>query len=280
MQSFFHYLNNHWVKANNLKISVFDISVLRGFGVFDFLRTYNKKPFRLRDHLDRFANSANQLGLTLPKTKKELEKIIYKGIKKNLKTELNIRLILTGGVSKDSFLPGKKSSLIVLFTKIHLYPKSYYKKGVYIITARHKRLFPGIKSLNYTFGVHALKKAKEQGAVEVLYIDDDDRVLEATTSNIFFVKNNILFTPKTNILPGITKKAVIELAKENNLQVLEKKILSRDLSSFSEAFLTATNKEVMPVVRINKLVIGNGKVGQTTKQVISNFRRATQAYEN
>lgn len=267
---FFHYLNGRWVDSQNLKISAFDLSLLRGFGVFDFLRTYNRKPFLLKDHLDRLFNSAKILGIKIPKIKKEIEKIVFEGIKKNPKAELNIRLLVTGGIGPDSVTPGQPS-LIVIFTEAVDYPKEYYQKGVKVITYPAERIFPKAKSLNYLAGIVALQKAKKQKAVEAIYIDKNGRILEGTTSNFFAVINNQLVTPKEEILFGITRKVVINLAKKLKIPVKEEDLYLSQIKNFSEAFLTASNKEIMPVVRVDNKMIGNGRVGEITKRLMKEF---------
>ena len=207
-----HYLNNRWIKTEDLKISAFDLSVTRGFGVFDFLRTYNKKPFFLEAHLDRFFNSLSILEMKPLKTKKEIEKIINEGIKKNNFEETSIKIIQTGGATDDGILPNGKYNFIAIFTKATIYPKKYFEKGIALITYPFSRLFPKAKSLNYLAGVLAIKNAKKQKAVEALYVDKE-KIYECVTSNFFAVLGEKIVTPKENILLGITRKVVIDLAK-------------------------------------------------------------------
>ncbi len=273
MQNYIHYLNDEWVKTKDLKISVFDISVLRGYGVFDFLRTYNKKPFELEKHLDRFFNSVSGLDLSIKKTRDEVRRLIMEGIRRN-KGELNIRIVLTGGVSADNFLPSDNNNFIIMFTHPHTYPNKFYSQGIAIKTVQYARLFPQIKSLDYVFGVYVLKNAKKQGYVEVLYLDND-RVLEPTTSNIFFVKDNELFTPATDILPGVTKYVVINIARQLGIKVNKVEVKASEMGQYDEIFLTATNKEIMPVIKINKTIVGNGEVGPVTRKLTTRFREIT-----
>jgi len=268
-----HYLNDNWVDDEGLKISAFDLSFLRGFGVFDFLRTYNRKPFRLTDHLDRLFNSAKILGIKIGKTKKEIERIVLAGIKKNLAGELNIRLVVTGGVGPDSITPGKPS-LIVMFTPVVAYPKKYYTKGVKVITYPAQRLLPQAKSLNYLEGIIALQKAKKEKAVEAVYTAYG-KIFEGVTSNFFAVINGKLVTPKNEILPGVTKKVVLSIAKRLKIGVEEREIKLSEIKNFQEAFLSASNKEIMPVVRIDETIVGNGRVGKITQRLMKEFRQMT-----
>lgn len=267
-----HYLNGKWVKTKDLNISAFDLAVIRGFGIFDFLRTYNRQPFLLDDHLERLFNSAKTLGIEIPKTKKALENIVFEGIRKNPGGELNIRLVVTGGVGPDSTTPGKPS-LIVIFTPAVNYPKSYYQKGVKVISYQEERVLPETKSLNYLTAIIALQKAKKEKAVEAIYVDQKGKIFEGTTSNFFAVINDKLITPKEKILFGITRKLVINLAKKLKIDFEEKNLYLSQIKSFSEAFITASNKEIMPVVKIDDQIIGEGKPGKITRQLMKEFRK-------
>lgn len=267
-----HYFNHQWVSSSELKISVFDLAVLRGYGVFDFLRTYNRKSFMLDDHLNRLFNSAKNIGIKPPKTKKEIKEIILSGIEKNPGGELNIRILITGGVGPDSITPGRPS-LIVIFTPAINFPKEYYQKGVKVITFPAGRVYSVVKSLNYLTGVIALKKAKKEGAVEAIYVNDYGQILEGTTSNFFAVIDNQLITPKKEILFGITRKVVINLAKNLKIPVKEENIFLSQIKNFSEAFITASNKEIMPVIKIDKNLIAGGQVGIITKKLMFDFHR-------
>lgn len=270
-----HYLNGNWVITEDLKISAFDLSVVRGFGCFDFLRTYGNKPFLLNDHLDRFFNSAKILSLTVPKTKEEIKSIIYEGIQKNNFPETNIKMILTGGVSEDSITPGA-SSFIVTFTKAADCPKGHYEQGVKIITVPATRVLTEVKSLDYLMAIVVMQKAKKENAEEALYVDTKGKIYEATRCNLFVVKENTVITAKTEILLGITRKVIIRLVKKLGIPFVERDIFMKELPTFQEAFITASNKEVMPVVKIDDAVVGDGRVGPITKQLIQEYRKFTR----
>lgn len=271
-----NYFNNTWVDENNLKISVFDLSVMRGFGIFDFLRTYNNKPFRFDDHIDRFFNSAYALEIKTKLTKSQLKSIVLKGIKKNNFKETNIRIVATGGVSKDT-MTQNEPTIIVIFSLASKYSKSHYLKGVKVITYLYKRVFANVKSLNYLTGVLAFQEAKRKNAFEAIYVDDKKRIYEGTTSNFFIVINNKVITPKKDILFGITRQVVLEIIKKLKIRIIKKSISFNDLKQANEAFLTSTNKEVMPVVKVNNLTIGNGNVGNFTKKIMDEFKIYTQS---
>jgi branched-chain amino acid aminotransferase len=269
-----HYLDGKWVESADLKISAFDLSVLRGYGIFDFLRTYHHVPFRLKEHIDRFYNSAHILGLEVPMERSKLEAVIAEGIEKNKDVfpDFNIRIVATGGVGPDSTTPGTPS-IIVIYSKAIEYPDDYYTQGVKIITHQYLRNLPDAKTLNYLVGIQMLQKAKEQKAVEVVYVFDGN-MYEGTTSNFYVVKNGTIYTSKSDILVGVTRKVVFELAASLSLPVVETEVPFNELETWDEAFITASNKEVMPVVTIDDKQVGNGKVGPITQKLVKVYKEA------
>jgi len=272
-----HYLNDCWVKTADLKISVFDLAVVRGFGVFDFLRTYNQKPFFLEQHLNRFFKSLKLLQIKPVKTKNEIKKIIEEGIKKNNFKETNIKIIQTGGETDDGITPKGKYNFIIVFTPVKIYPNNYFQKGIKLSTFYFSRYLPTAKSLNYLVGILALKKAKKQKAVESLYIDKE-KIYEGVTSNFFAVTGEKIITPKKNILLGVTRQIVIHLAKRIGFKVEERNLFLKEIPDFSEAFITSTTKEIMPVTQIGRRRIAKGKVGKVTKILMKEFYDLTRNY--
>ncbi|MDO8497150.1 MAG: aminotransferase class IV [bacterium] len=272
-----HYLSTKWVEAKDLVIPVNDLSVLRGYGVFDFLRTYNHVPFRLEDHIDRFFNSLDVVGITPHWTKEEIMQKVIEGIEKNKPEckEFNIRIIGTGGVGPDSVTPGV-SSLIITYTCAIEYPKEYYEEGVKVITYSTRRVLAEAKSLNYMMGILALQKAKKEEAVEAIYVDEGGKMYEGTTTNIFVVIDGKLVTPKVDILAGITRKVIFEIAQKEHISIEEKDIYMKGISSFREAFISASNKEIMPVVQIDDTKVAQGEVGHLTKKLMGEFRKITR----
>lgn len=273
------YLNGRFVPEDKALISVYDLGLLRGYAVFDFLRTYNFKPFYLKEHLKRLLNSAKIIGLKHNYTIDNLEKIVIKTLSKNkhLK-EAGIRIILTGGYSKD-FITPSKPNLIVMITPIKSLPKTLYRYGASLITKIYERIDPRAKTIIYTDAVRFLEEAKGKGAIEVLLISKDNEVLECTTSNFFIAKENAVITPTTDkILEGITRKVVIDLCKQNNIKIIERKIYYEELKEATEAFITASNKEILPIVKIDKIKIGDGRVGQLTKFLIKKFQELTKTW--
>ncbi|OGK15152.1 hypothetical protein A2774_05710 [Candidatus Roizmanbacteria bacterium RIFCSPHIGHO2_01_FULL_39_12c] len=271
-----HYLNGKWVDTADLKISAFDLSVVRGFGVFDFLRTYDNKPFLLDDHLDRLFSSAKLIGIKMPKSKSELAKIVFTGVKKNKFKETNIKIIVTGGKSADSITPGNPS-LILMFLNYHDYPHKFYTRGIKVITVREGRSLHLAKSLNYLAAVISVQKAKQKGAEEALYINGKGKLYEATRSNFFAVIDGKLITVKQQVLHGVTRKVVIRLANKLQIPVIERDVFTGEIANFSEAFVTATNKEVMPVVQIDNKKIGKGRIGPITKKLMAEYSKLTRS---
>lgn len=271
-----HYLNGNWVNDQGLVIPVRDLSVVRGFGVFDYLRTYQNKPFHLDAHIDRFYNSAQMLELEIPISKDELKNIVSEGLTKNSYPEKGIRMILTGGVSDDLISPSKPS-LIVCFYQFAEPSEAQYKNGVKVITTPHVRHIPEAKSLSYLVAVLAQKQAKQIGAVEALYVDPSTtQIFEATTSNIFAVKDGLVITPKDDILKGTTRQIVLDLCKDLGIKFSESDLFLKDLPEYSEMFLTAANKEVLPVISVDEQVIGDGKVGEIAKQLEQAYKKQVE----
>jgi branched-chain amino acid aminotransferase len=271
-----HYRDGGWYEKKDLVVSVFDLSVLRGYGIFDFLRTYNQKPFKLKEYLTRLYNSARILDLPMRWRQEEIEEIVMEGIRKNSSVfeEFNIRIVVTGGVGADSTTPGAPS-LIAIFQKAVDYPVEYYEKGTKVITHQYMRNLPDAKTLNYLIGIRVLQEAKRKSAIEVIYVFNDGKIYEGTTSNIFFVKEGRLYTPKSDILVGVTRTVLLDLAKALGIEVIIGDVYNDDLPSFEEAFLTASNKEVMPVVQIDDRKVGDGTVGPITKKLIVEYRKLT-----
>jgi len=273
------YLNGKFVPENKACISVYDLGFLRSYGVFEFLRTYHRKPFYLREHLKRLLKSARLINLKHPYSLSFLEKIVYRTLAKNKHlNEANIRIILTGGVSKDSLTPSKPT-LIVMITPLKTLPPSLYEKGAKIILQVFKRPNPQAKHLDYAKGVEYLEKAKKKGAVEVLFVDRQGKIYECATSNFFAVIKGKIFTPKNeDVLEGITRKIVFKLASKLKIPIEERDLFIKEIPKFDEAFITSTNKEILPIVKIDSFLIGNGKPGEITKLLMSEFHKHTSNF--
>jgi branched-chain amino acid aminotransferase len=267
----FYYLNGKFIEKEKAVIPVNDLSILRAYGVFDYLRTYKRIPFHLEEHLDRFFHSAASLNLKPSLSKKEMEKIIFELIKKNKQLkDLSFRIVLTGGASEDARISDKPNFFIIV-NPAHAYPKKVFTQGIKLLTLDYCREFPATKSINYLWAISQWKNILKKGATEILYVWQG-KIFEASTSNFFMVKNKVLYTPKNEVLEGVTRKIVIKLAKENKFRVVEKDILLKDALKADECFITATDKEIMPVVKINNQTIGRGRPGEQTKKLLSLYK--------
>jgi branched-chain amino acid aminotransferase len=262
-----YYVDGQFVAASEAVIPVDDLAIMRGFGVFDLLRTLNGQPLFLKEHIRRLEDSARRIGIHLPWSQRELIDIVLDTLHRNSFQESNIRIVVTGGSSPDFITPQGKPRLLVLVTRAPVLPEEWYTDGVNIITFFSERSIPGAKSIDYVAATIALKQAQEQGAIEAVYIDHKGHVLEGTTSNIFALIDGKLITPGTGILSGITRKAVLELAAET-MSVDIRALELDDLTSADEVFITGTNKMIVPVVQVDGSPIGAGRPGQVTQALM------------
>ena len=273
-----YYIDGKFVPEDNAMISARDLIVLRGFGVFDFLITYNKRPFHLKDHVCRLENSAAKIGLTLNHSNAEICEIVEETVRRNTHhDESNIRIVYTGGVSSDGVTPEGCGKLMVMVTPKPELPDWWYSKGAKIITLDIERFIPGAKSTNYLTAVWAVGKAREQNAIEAIYVDRNQRILEGTTTNFYFFDNSKLVTTHSDILPGITRSVLLDLMK-GHFEIELRDIAKDEIASMQEVFISASNKEVVPVVKINDTVVGDGKPGANTLKVMKLFKDYTTAF--
>ncbi|MBI2448126.1 aminotransferase class IV [Candidatus Microgenomates bacterium] len=270
----FCYFNDKIVPLEEIKISPYDLGFLRGFGVFDFLRTYGGKPFRLADHIKRFRASANITKLPVPYSDGKIMELTEELLEKNGRPECCIRIMLSGGVEPKLTAP----TFLILIEPLHTFPSECYTKGIKVATINEHRLYPTAKTTCYLPALKAQQELKNENPFEVIYAPDGN-VLEASTANIFIVKNGKLITPKDGILLGITRQVVLELSVEtkhaSSLQATESVIVLQELYTANECFLTASNKEIMPVTEIDGRKIGDGQVGKITKEVMKRFTEYT-----
>lgn len=270
------FIDGSYVNQSDAKISVLDLGLLRGYGVFDYLRTYSKKPFHLIEHLLRLQYSAKQLNLQLPYSLEEISAIIYRLLDMNEFEEASIKIVVTGGISSDQFTPQEVGSLFVFAYPLSVYPKEYFTQGITAVTTTQMRSLAQCKTTQYTPGILAIQQGKNIQAKEALYINADKEILEATTSNFFGVKEGQLFTCLSDaVLAGITREIVLKLVKDR-YSVVAEPIRLDQLDTLDEAFITASNKEIMPVVQIDDQIIGNGQVGKITQEIMQLFRSYTQ----
>ncbi len=264
------YTNGEYKKTSEACIGITDIGLLRGYGVYDGLTTYNSRVFRSADHFARLKKSADALSLELPVTEKELDAIFDELIKKNNFPRTNFRVILTGGQTFSGIeFDSKKPTFYILAENNVPLDKSFYREGSSLFTFEHKRQYPEYKTINYITGVMLQNRRKAEKAVEILYVSDG-KVLEAATSNFFLVKGKTLVTPRKNVLLGITRNVVIELMSPD-YKIEERDVDVSEIADADEAFITASYKEIVPIVRIDNHTVGLGTVGHVVKEVMNRF---------
>ena len=272
-----YYIDGNFVDETEAVLPVSDLAILRGYAVFDFLRTYNGHPFHLEAHLKRLRNSASLICLDCPWSLEELSDIVGKTLTQNNYTESNIRLLITGGDSEDSISPGQNPRLLVMVRPVMPHPEIWYKEGAKIITARLNRYIPGAKSTDYIRAIVTLKDAEAAGAIESVYVNKDDQVLEGTTSNLFAVRGDKVITPSDDILPGITRDVLLEITRPH-FQVQLRPVSRDELLASNEVFIASSTKEVVPVVRVDDNSIGDQLPGPVTRKVMELFRTYTEQY--
>jgi len=267
------YVNGKVMPADKPAILINDIGFLRSYGIFDFMRTYQGKIFYWPEHWQRFVNSARQLDLKVPIKKGEAEKIIYNLIKKNGLKEASIRLVLTGGPTTNGldFNP-RQPTFAILIETVHSLPAKLFQTGAKLITFDYNRLIPESKNLNYIWAVKLQQEKNKKKVVEILYTSGD-KVLECSTSNFFIIKKNKLITAKEGILFGITRYVALELVKKHlpELVIEERELKFNELKTADEAFITATNKNILPITQIDNIKIGQGRIGEKTKKLMEAY---------
>lgn len=279
------YINGKLYDKDDAKISVYDHGLLYGDGVFEGIRSYGGKVFRLQEHLDRFWLSAKAILLEIPGTKQEMAKAVEDTLKVNGIEDGYVRLIITRGVGTLGIDPNKcgNPQVIIIADSIALYPDELYRKGLEIITASTVRtqssaLSPRIKSLNYLNNILAKIEGQQAGCVEVLMLNSKGEVAECSADNIFLVRDGCLETPPRDagILEGITRGAVIDLARDAGIEVREIVLTRHDVYIADECFLTGTAAEVIPVVKLDGRTIGEGVPGPITHDLGARFKELTR----
>jgi len=275
------YIDGDFFPEGEAKISVFDHGLLYGDGIFEGIRFYNDRVFRLENHIDRLYDSAKAILLTIPLTREEMTRAVIDTIAKNDLHDGYVRLIVTRGAGTLGISPYRceKASVIVIASTITLYPADTYEKGLILATCstrrpRHDTLSPAVKSLNYLSNIMAKVEAMAAGAEEGVMLNAEGYVAECTGDNIFIVKDGTVFTPTvaSGSLYGITRQVVMELVEKTGLPLKEIEMTRYDLYTADELFLTGTAAEVVPVSEYDKRKIGDGKAGPVTKRLMADFR--------
>jgi branched-chain amino acid aminotransferase len=265
-----YYIDGEYVDERDALLPVTDLAVLRGYGVFDFTRTYGGVPFKLAEHIARLRRSAEWIDLPLALSDAEITDIVTQTVKRNGYPEAGVRIVVTGGDSANGLMPADNPRLLVLVTPLRPLKASQYMDGVAIVTEPVERFLPEAKTLNYIPAIKALRRGAKVGAEEAVYVSRSGHVLEGTTSNIFAFFGDTLATPIVDVLNGITRNVVIELAR-SQFTVEERPITYDELLRADEVFLSASNKQVLPVVRVDEAAIAGGVPGRHTRRVMGLF---------
>jgi branched-chain amino acid aminotransferase len=280
------YIDGRFYDERDAKISVFDHGLLYGDGIFEGIRAYNGRVFRLKEHIDRLFYSAKAILLKIPLSRAAITETVVESCRQNKIRDGYIRLVVTRGVGTLGLNPYrcKKSSVIVIADKIQLYPPALYERGMEIVTVPtvrnlHSAVNPAIKSLNYLNNILAKIEAINAGCEEAVMLNAEGFVSECTGDNIFVIKNGKLQTPplSAGALYGITRHVVIELAEKAGIPVSEPNLTRYDLFNADECFVTGTGAEIMPVVKVDGRVIGSGKPGSLTKKLVADYHALTKA---
>jgi len=280
------FIDGKYYNEKNAKVSVFDHGLLYGDGVFEGIRAYNGRVFKLKEHIDRLYCSAKAILLDIPMSPAEMTAAVLATCRRNGIRDGYVRLVVTRGAGTLGLDPNRceKPSVIVIAGKIQLYPPEYYENGLTIVTAPTARnlnnaVNPAIKSLNYLNNILAKIEANIAGCEEAIMLNAAGFVAECTGDNVFIVKAGQLVTPPlyAAVLYGITRGVTIELARAEGLAVTETNLTRYDLFNADECFLTGTGAELVPVVKIDGRVIGTGKPGPVTKLLVEKYHALTQA---
>ncbi len=266
------FLNGKIIPIEEAKVSVLDIGLLRGYGVYDGIPAFLGKPFRFSDHWNRFVDGAHTLGLNIPVTEEKAEKIVIELLEKNgMNVRANVRFILTGGNTINGIeYDFENPTFYIITERWDKLPDELYVNGGKLITYRNVRELPESKTTNYIKAVNLQQFKKEEKAIEILYVYDGE-VLECATSNVFIVKDKTLITPAENVLKGITRKVILELASDT-YKIEERIVYQDELKTADEVFISSSFKDIVPIVKIDDFEVANGQVGDVTKDLMFRYK--------
>lgn len=280
------FIDGKFYNEATAKISVFDHGLLYGDGVFEGIRAYNGRVFKLREHIDRLFASAKAILLEIPLSHAAVMKATIDTCRRNKLRDGYIRLVVTRGVGTLGLDPNRcaKPSVIIIAGAIQLYPPELYQKGMSIVTVPTTRnlvnaVNPAIKSLNYLNNILAKIEAINAGVQEAIMLNAEGFVAECTGDNLFIVKDGRLYTPplSAGALYGITRQTVIELAREGGISVSEPNITRYDVFNADECFLTGTGAELIPVTKVDGRIIGNGRPGPVFGDLVTRYHALTNS---
>jgi branched-chain amino acid aminotransferase len=256
------YINGDFVSSEKARLHVFDLGLLRGYGIFDFFRAIEGQPVFIEDHLDRFQNSAKLMGLLIPESRDRLREIIHEIIRLNPHKLLGVKMIMTGGYSKDGFTPSSKPNLVVFGKPFEFKPADV---GMKLMSLEYRREIPEIKTLNYIVPIRALQQMKSVGADDLLY-HQNGKISESSISNIFIVKDEKIITPLDGALFGVTRKHILNFSK-NHFEVEERDVTTQEYFEADEVFTTGSTKRIIAITNTDNHIFSDGKVGNITKKL-------------
>lgn len=271
----YYFFNGEFISNDTPVLTPYELGMLRGYGIFDFLRIVDGVPMFLEDHLDRFFNSAKAMDLKVPYNRKQIIEFIDSLVQINNVGYSGVRLVLTGGFAENGFT-SIKPNFYLLQHILKENPSSYFRQGIKLITVDYIRDVPKIKTLNYGLVLSMQTEIKKRKAFDALFVKDDI-ISESSRSNFFIVKKSVIITSEENALSGITRKQVLELTK-NRYRTEVRPIHIKELKTADEAFICGSTKPLVPVTRVDDIKIGNGKPGKFTARLRMEFKQRQRDY--
>lgn len=267
------FLNGKIVPVEEARVSVLDIGLLRGYGIYDGIPAINGKPFRFADHWSRFLSGAHALNLNVPITEEKAERVVKELLEKNgMMKRANVRFILTGGKTISGIeYEFEHPTFYIITEKWEKIPDEIYNEGAKLITFRNLRQMPEIKTIDYIRAVNLQDFKKTEKALEILYTYDGE-VLECATSNIFLIKDKTIITAEENVLHGITRKVVLELLA-TKYKIETRPVYESELKTADEVFITSSFKDIVPIVKIDDYNVSQGQVGPFTREIMETFAK-------
>ncbi len=272
------FINGEILPKEKAVIPVWDLGLLRGLGIFDYFRVLQGIPVFIDDHIDRLINSINLMGLDNGVSKAQWTTWIHELIKTNQVKDAGFRIVVSGGFSEDGYTIPEKKNIYLMVHELTSNPASQYEEGVSLLLKNYQRDIPYAKTTMYVQAMLQQPEMKKVGAFETLY-HCNNVITECSRCNIFFIdKQGVIHTPSFEILKGITRKHLIAIAKENNLPLIEREISTDEISNMAGAFLSASTKGALPVVKIGSSVIGDGTVHPLAKKIQALYQKRVEDY--
>ncbi len=276
MNNYYTYVNGEILLQGEAKILVTDLAVQRGYGIFDFLKTVNGNIIFLEDYLDRFYHSAAVMNLGIELDRIKLREEIKKLLAKNNLPNSSLKMILTGGYSEDGYQVAKPN--LIMVQAPYQYDESSFQKGLHLLSHNYQRQLPTVKTIDYLQAIHLQPLLNLKKADDLLY-HKDGQVRECPRANVFIVKDNVVFTPHTDILMGITRKKILQ-QKLDGITITEKDFSLDDFACADEAFISSSTKNILAVTSLNGKPIGDGQIGKITNKLNQGLLTLIKNYQS